>query len=104
MNGYQLEFFTLEDSFHNGKKISDWLLNEARSRNIRGATVFKGTFGFSYDHSHFATVPLFDNVDHPEQIVFIVNEIECTRIFEMLHKENLHLFYVKFPVEFGQAS
>ncbi|PRC93249.1 hypothetical protein S2091_1987 [Solimicrobium silvestre] len=104
MNGYQLEFFTLQDSFHNGEKISDWLLDVARSHNIRGATVFKGTCGFGHDHHNYSSIPLYGNVDHPEQITLIVNDDECERLFDILRKENLHLFYVKMPVEFGQVS
>jgi len=103
MEGYKLEFFTLEDSYHKGKKISDWLLEEARSHNIRGATIFKGTCGFSHDHHNYSSIPIYGNVDHPEQVILIVNDDECERIFSLLRAEKLHLFYVKVPAEFGQV-
>ncbi|MFI4940869.1 MAG: DUF190 domain-containing protein [Burkholderiales bacterium] len=104
MKGYQIEFFTMQDSYHNGKKISDWLLDEARSHHIRGATIFKGTCGFSHDHHNYSSIPVYGNVDHPEQVVLIVTDEESERVFNLLRAEKLHLFYVKIPVEFGQAN
>lgn len=103
MKGFQLEFFTQQDLFHAGKHLSDWLIDTARSHGIRGATVFIGATGFGQDR-RFHAAHMFDIVDHPVQITMVVSEEECERLFALLLKENLHLFYVKLPVEFGKVG
>ncbi|HSY27847.1 MAG TPA: DUF190 domain-containing protein [Burkholderiaceae bacterium] len=103
MKGYQLEFFTQQDLFHGGKHLSDWLIDVARSHGIGGATVFIGSTGFGPDR-RFPSAQMFDLIDHPVQIVMIVSEEECNRLFALLVAENLHLFYVKLPVEYGKVG
>jgi PII-like signaling protein len=103
MKGYQLEFFTQQDLFHNGKHLSDWLVETARSHGIRGATVFMGTTGFGRDH-RLPSTQLFNLIDHPIQITMIVNDDECERLLALLRAEKLHLFYVKLAVEFGTVG
>ncbi len=46
---------------------------------------------------------MFDLVDHPVQITMVVTEEECDRLFALLTKEKLDLFYVKLPVEFARC-
>ncbi len=103
MKGYQVQFFTKQDLFHDGKHLSDWLIDSTRSYGIRGATVFIGETGFGQDRN-FHSAHMFDMVDHPVQITMVVNEDECDRLFALLLKEKLHLFYVKLPVEFGKIG
>ena len=103
MKGFQLEFFTQQDVFHEGKHLSDWLIDAARENGIRGATVFYGPAGFG-QRNFIHAANFFDLLDHPVQILMVVNEEECERMFALLLKENLHLFYVKLPVEFGKIG
>jgi PII-like signaling protein len=103
MKGYQLEFFTQQDLFHGGKHMSDWLVDLARSHGIRGASVFMGATGFGPDR-RFSAAQMFDLIDHPVQILMIVSEEECERLFALLIKEKVDLFYVKLPVEYGKVG
>ena len=103
MKGFQVEFFTKQDHFHAGKHISDWLIDAARSHGIRGATSFRGDAGFGRNRDIHAT-HMIDIVDHSMQITIVVTEEECQRFFASLEKEELHLFYVKIPVEFGKVG
>jgi PII-like signaling protein len=103
MKGYQLEFFTQQDMFHGGKHLSDWLIERARAEGIRSATVFMGATGFGQDR-RIQAAHMFDLIDHPVQVTMIVGETECERLFALLTRENLHLFYVKLPVEFGKVG
>jgi PII-like signaling protein len=103
MRGFQLEFFTQQDLFHDGKPLSEWLLDTARSHGIRGATTFVGVAGFGQDR-RFQAAHMFDLVDHPVQVVMVVNEDEYQRLFALLLKEKLNLFFVKLPVEFGKVG
>ncbi len=99
MKGYQIEFFTQQDVFHGGKHLSDWLIDQARAQGIKSATVFMGSTGLRLQAAH-----MFDLIDHPVQVTMILSEAECERLFAVLKKENLHLFYVKLPVEYGRAG
>lgn len=103
MKGYQLEFFTQQDLFHGGKHMSDWLVDIARSHGIRGASVFKGAKGFGPER-RYPDAQMFDLIDHPMQVLMIVSEEECERLFALLIKEKVELFYVKLPVEYGKVG
>ena len=39
--------------------------------------------------------------DRPEEITMIATEAEMQTLFERLAKEDVKVFYAKFPVEFG---
>ena len=99
MKGYQLEFFTQQDVFHGGKHMSDWLIDLARAQGIKSATVFMGSTGLRLQAAH-----MFDLIDHQAQVTMILSEPECNSILALLKKENLHLFYVKLPVEYGRVG
>jgi len=99
MKGYQLEFFTQQDVFHGGQHLFDWLIERARAQGIKSATVFMGLTGLQLQAAH-----MFDLIDHPVQVTMIVNEAECERLFALLTKENLRLFFVKLPVEYGRVG
>jgi hypothetical protein len=46
--------------------------------------------------SHF-----FELADQPEEITMVVTEDEAERLLKRLLADQLHIFYVKIPVEFG---
>lgn len=99
MKGFQLEFFTQQDNFHAGKHMSDWLTDQARVVGIKSATVFKGTTGLRLQAAH-----MFDLIDHPMQVTMILSEEQCEKLFALLAHDNLHVFYVKMPVEYGRVG
>ena len=103
MKGYQIEFFTQQDLFHRGKHMSDWLIDTARSLGIRGASVFMGASGFGPER-RFPSAHMFDLIDHPVEVIMVVSEEECDRLFAVLVKEKLDLFFVKLQVEFGKVG
>lgn len=103
MRGYQLEFFTEQGKRHGHKALHEWLLEVARSHGIRGATVFMGTTGFGrsrrYHSAHFLEL-----ADQPVVITMAVSEDEANQLFDLISRENVHLFYVKIPIEFGETG
>ena len=58
------------------------------------------TEGFGHNgkmhSSHF-----FELADQPEEITMVVTEDEAERLLKRLLADQLHIFYVKIPVEFG---
>lgn len=101
MKGYQLIFSTLQGRKHpQGKELSQWLIEEATTLGIHGATSIHASEGIGRDgkrHSaHF-----FELTDEPIEIIFNVTEEQCHTLFTFLKKENLGLFYTKTAIEFG---
>lgn len=100
MTGYQLTFFTQQNRRHRGQYICDWLINCARELGLRGGTVLAATEGFGHNgkmhSSHF-----FELADQPEEVTMVVTEDEADQLFERLRADQVHIFYVKIPVEFG---
>ncbi|HUL94511.1 MAG TPA: DUF190 domain-containing protein [Usitatibacter sp.] len=100
MNGYQISFLTVQAHRHKGKPVSEWLLNLAREMGLRGATSIAGSEGFGR-HGRVHSAHFFEHSDQPVEVVMAASEEETERLFERLRAENLKVFYVKTPVEFG---
>lgn len=103
MNGYQLKFFTQQDRKHAGLPLAQWLLEEARREGVRGATLMTASEGFGktgrIHYAHF-----FELADQPQEVTMAVSEEESERIFAVIRKSGVKLFYVKTPIEFGVAG
>lgn len=100
MKGFQLEFFLEQNKRHGHVALWEWLLETARSRGIRGATVFMGTMGYGA-HRRLHAAHFLEMADQPVQVTMVVTEEEADRLFVLLQEEKVHLFFVKLPVEFG---
>lgn len=100
MKGYQITFFTQQDHRHHHKPLAEWLMLAARDLGLRGATIVAASEGFGH-HRRIHSAHFFELADQPQEVVMAVTEEECERLFALLEKEGVHLFYVKTPVEFG---
>jgi len=103
MKGYEITFFTQQDRLHGLKQISEWLLLTARNLGLRGATIVTGSEGYGHSR-HIHSARFFELADNPQEIVMIVTEEESNLLFDHLQKEDVQLFYVKRPVEFGMLG
>jgi len=103
MIGYQVTFFTEENRRLDHKPMHRWLLEVARSLDIRGLTTTVGVEGIGRDgrlHSaHFIELS-----DQPVEVTMAVTEAQCAALFELLEKNQANIFYVKTAVEFGVAG
>lgn len=100
MKGFQITFFTQQDRHHGNQTLAEWLLQTARDLGLRGATLLTGSDGFG-QHRRIHSAHFFELADQPQEVVMVVTEEEAARLFALLEKEGVHLFYVKAPVEFG---
>ena len=100
MKGYQLEFFMEQNSRKGHQPLYEWILDLARKEGLAGATVFMGAMGFGH-HSRLHSAHFFELADQPVLVTMVVKEDEATRLFELIGKEKVQIFYVKMPVEFG---
>ena len=100
MNGFQLTFFTYQDKRHKGKQLGDWLVQLAKEMGLRGATLVAAGEGFGH-HKRLHSVHFVDLADQPLEVVMVLTQDECDRLFARLEAEKIHVFYVKTPAEFG---
>lgn len=100
MNGYQITFFTQQDRRHHGKPLSEWLLQLARDLHLRGATLMPAAEGFGKT-GRLHSAHFFELTDQPLEVVMVVTGDQAERLFARLRQEQVRLFYVKSPVEFG---
>lgn len=100
MDGFQITFFTQQDRRHHGKPVGEWLMELSRELGMHGATLQSAAEGFGRSgrvHSaHF-----FELADQPLEFIAIVTSEEAERLFDRLRTEQISLFYVKAPVQFG---
>ncbi len=101
MNGFQLTFYTQQSRTHHHQSIGEWLLAQIQALSIRGATLTTALEGIGHDH-RLHSAHFFDLADQPVIVTVVVSETECNQLLLHLRDEHdLHLFYVKTPVEFG---
>lgn len=103
MHGYQLTFFTQQDREHKGCPLGQWLVDEACRLGIGGATLLSAATGYGRDkklHSaHFIELG-----DQPIEVTMAVTDQEANHLFERLNTEDIHVFYIKTPIEFGMTG
>lgn len=103
MRGFQLEFFMEQNKRHGHQGLWEWLLEVARTHNVRGATVFMGAMGYG-QHRRIHAAHFFELADQPVEVTMVVTEEEADRLFALLEQEKVQMFYVKLPVEFGMLG
>lgn len=103
MQGFQLTFFTQQDRRHRNLPLGEWLIQEACKLGVTGATLITATEGFGHDHKLHST-HFFDLADQPIQILLAISEQDTIRLFDRLREEEINIFYVKTPIEFGMTG
>jgi len=103
MQGYQLTFYTEQNRKHGHQTVCEWLLHQVRELGIHGATVINCAEGIGHAGAHHAAHRL-KLADQPQQIILAVTDEEAERLLDLVRAENVHVFYVRFPVEFGQIG
>ncbi|HBO5486889.1 DUF190 domain-containing protein [Castellaniella defragrans] len=103
MQGFQLTFFTQQDRRHGGLPLGEWLLQEARSLGVAGATLIAATEGFGHDRK-LHSAHFFDLADQPIEIMMALSQEDTDRLFEKLREERIDIFYIKTPIEFGMTG
>ena len=103
MNGYQVTFFTNQDHRHKGKPVGDFLVRLAQEMHLGGATLVGAGEGFGH-HRKLHSVRFFELASQPLEVIMALTAEEADRLFERLAQEDVHVFYVKTPVEFGMLG
>ena len=101
MQGIYLKFYVHENRKHHGILLYEWLLEHAKANGIHGGSAFRAIAGFGR-HGVLHEEHFFELAgDLAVEVVFVLNDSEAQRMLDLLTKENISLFYVKIPVEYG---
>jgi PII-like signaling protein len=100
MIGYQLTFYTEQNRRHGHQTICEWLLSQVHKLKIGGATVISATEGVGHAGAHHAA-HFISLADQPVQIIMAVTETEAEQLLQIVAAEKVHVFYTRFPIEFG---
>jgi PII-like signaling protein len=103
MQGYQLTFFTHQDVTHHHRPLAEWLLEEAKRIGIGGATLIQAAEGYGH-HGRIHSAHFFELADQPVEVTMAVSEEEAGQLFERLQQEDVQVFYVKSPIEYGTTG
>ena len=103
MKGYQITFFTQQNRTHHHKPLAEWLMLAARDLGLHGATIISASEGFG-EHRRIHSAHFFELADQPQEIIIAASGEETERLFALLKKEEVHLFYVMTPVEYGSLG
>lgn len=104
MYGSFIRFYVHEDHRHNGTLLWEWLLGEANKLGIRGGSAFRAIAGFGRHHQvHEAR--FFELAGALSiEVEFIVTDEEAGKLLNLLHQENVRLFFAQVPARFGVVN
>ena len=104
MEGSFLRFYLHENQRCHSRLAWEWLLEEANKLGIRGGSAFRAMAGFGRHHhlheDHFFELAGTLTVE----VEFIVTEKESAQLLDLLHREELRVFYAHIPARFGVVN
>jgi PII-like signaling protein len=104
MRGTYLKFYVHEHRRHHGILLYEWLLERAKKLGIHGGSAFRAIAGFG-QHGILHEDHFFELAGNlPVAVVFIVSDVEANQLLELIRQENIRVFYVLMPAEFGVVN
>ena len=101
MNGTLLRFYVHENRKHRHRLLYEWLLEQARGLGIQGGSAFRAIAGFGR-HGVLHEEHFFELAgDLTVEIDFAVSDDEAQRLLNRIRAENISIFYVRLPIEYG---
>ena len=99
--GECLRFYVHENRRHHGILLYEWLLEQAKKMGIHGGTACRSIAGFGR-HGVMHEQHFFELAgDLAVRVDFVITFKEANALIELVEKENLTIFYVELPAEFG---
>lgn len=104
MKSIHLRLYTYENRKHHGLLVYEWLLDRAKKLGIHGGSAFKAMAGFGR-HGRMHEQHFFELAgDVPVLVEFILAEDQADVFLQLLSAEEVHLFYARTPVEYGETG
>lgn len=101
MQGSFLRFYVHEGHRHHGRLAWEWLLEQGNRLGLRGGSAFREMAGFGRHHQLHQARFFEPAGSLTVEIEFIVSETEAQTLLDLLHRENVRLFYAYLPARFG---
>jgi uncharacterized protein len=104
MRGTYLKFYMLEKRRHGHILLYEWLLEHAKALGIHGGSAFRAIAGFGR-HGILHEEHFFELAgDLTVEVVFAVADEEADRLLDLIRRENIPLFYIRMPIEYGMVQ
>ncbi|HKN87037.1 MAG TPA: DUF190 domain-containing protein [Nitrospiraceae bacterium] len=104
MRGTYLKFYMHESTRHVHVLLYEWLLEHAKALGIHGGSAFRAIAGFGR-HGVLHEEHFFELAgDLTVEVVFAVADEEADRLLDLIRRENISLFYIRMPVEYGMVQ
>jgi PII-like signaling protein len=104
MRGTYLKFYMHENRRHAHVLLYEWLLERAKTLGIHGGSAFRAIAGFGR-HGILHEEHFFELAgDLTVEVVFAVADEEADRLLDLIRRENIPLFYIRMPVEYGMVQ
>ena len=101
MQGTCLKIYLTEIQKHDGKLLYEWILEHAKNIGVPGGSVFRAIAGYGR-HGKLHEETFFElAADLPVELEFVASEELIGQLLQLLERERLRLFYVKFPATSG---
>jgi PII-like signaling protein len=101
VTGNFLKLYVPQTAKHDGKMLSEWLLEEARSLGIPGGSAFRAVAGYGR-HGRLHEEHFFELAgDLPMTVEFFAEEAAIAMLLARLQEQKISLFYVRFNAEAG---
>lgn len=102
--GIYLRFYTHENRKHRHLLLYEWLLEQAKKSGIHGGSAFRAVAGFGR-HGILHEQHFFELAgDLTVMVEFLLSDEESRRLLELVRFENVQVFYVQSPAEFGMTE
>ncbi len=101
MNGCFLKFYVAEKRRHHHRLAYEWLLEEAKTLGLHGGSAFRALAGY-WRHERLHEEQFFELAENlPVEVGFAVTPEETDRFLAHIAAQDLNLFYLRVPVDFG---
>lgn len=102
--GVRLQFYFPEGARHGHVLLHEWLLSQARTCGIKGASVFRAIAGYGR-HGRVHYGHFFETAGELPLELRIMTTAELAEQFlAVLARENVNVFFVRSAVEYGWTA
>lgn len=99
--GVQLTFYCHQRSRHGGMLLTEWLLEQAKSKGLGGGSVFRATAGFGR-HGVLHEEQFFELADDlPVKVEFLLDADQADRLVQLVRDAGVDAVYAQTAATFA---
>ncbi|MEP6897790.1 MAG: DUF190 domain-containing protein [Rhodanobacter sp.] len=102
--GVQLSFYCHLRTKHGGMLLSEWLLEQAKSKGLGGGSVFRAIAGFGR-HGVLHEEQFFELADDlPVRVDFLLREDQADLLLQLAEAAGIDATYARSQTRFGRLG